>query len=68
MILRRKGLKHADFLNASLETHTKRTDDEAQQFIWQQAGGDEGYPQTNVELLSQLWPDPHEQTKHTNTR
>lgn len=43
------------------------TYDESQQFVGQQAGGDEGHPQADVQLLGQLWPNPHEQTVKTPT-
>lgn len=46
----------------------KPTYDKSQQFVRQQAGGDEGHPQTDVQLLSQFRLDPHEQTTHTHTR
>lgn len=44
------------------------TYDEAQQFVWQQAGGDEGHQQSHIQLPSQLRLNPHEQTVHTNRR
>lgn len=37
------------------------TNHEAQEFIWQQTGGDEGQPQTNIQLLCDFRLHPHEQ-------
>ena len=39
----------------------KRTEDEAQQLVGQQAGGDEGQPQKHVQLLGQFRMNPHQQ-------
>lgn len=47
--------------------HKISTYDESQQLVGQQAGGDEGHQETNVQLLSQLWLNPHKQTANTHT-
>lgn len=44
-----------------------RTYNESQKFVRQQAGGDEGHPQSNIQLLGQLRLNPHEQTAQTHT-
>lgn len=44
------------------------TQNKAHEFVGQDAGGDKGHPQTNVQLLSDLRLHPHEQTAtHTHT-
>lgn len=48
--------------------HKISTYDESQQLVGQQAGGDEGHQETNVQLLSQLWLNPHKQTANTHTQ
>lgn len=52
------------FLNESVWC----TNDEAQQFVGQQAGGDEGHQQPHIQPLGQLRLNPHEQAAHTNGR
>lgn len=43
------------------------TQNKAHEFVGQDAGGDKGHPQTNVQLLSDLRLHPHEQTAtHTS--
>ena len=45
------------------------THHEAHQFVGQDAGADEGHPQGDVELLSDLRLHPHEQAEtHTHTQ
>lgn len=48
--------------------HKISTYDESQQLVGQQAGGDEGHQETNVQLLSQLWLNPHKQTANRHTQ
>lgn len=42
---------------------TSLTNHEAQQFVRQDAGGDESHPQADVKFLGALWLHPHEQTE-----
>lgn len=46
--------------------HGTSTYDESQQLVGQQAGGDEGHQETNVQLLGQLWLNPHKQTANAH--
>lgn len=44
--------------------HTERlTNHEAQEFVRQETGSDEGHPQTNIEFLSDFGLHPHEQAE-----